>query len=202
MTATVTFVSRLGDHHNQLKLRELCIYLLLIALFTFLGALIWIGFRYSTPQSKLVLLGNLADFPPNTEPYRVVNEAANVYVVNLGEQLLALDPYTPQSQRCRVLWVAPNHRFEDPCSGAKFALNGGYLEGPAWGHLARYAIQNFGDGKLSVDLTTAIVETKTEFIQRCLIAQQDNALRSAENRLWGEESDEDFCAHFWDAASH
>jgi hypothetical protein len=75
-----------------------------------------------------------------------------------------------------VRWISASQRFEDPCSGSKFAINGGYLEGPAWSHLIRYPVQIEGD-TLSIDLSRQLEETKIEFSERCFQAQRQRSAR-------------------------
>jgi cytochrome b6-f complex iron-sulfur subunit len=50
-------------------------------------------------------------------------------------------------EHCFVKWVPLNHRYECPCHGAKFELDGTYIEGPAPRHLDRFLITvTFADG--------------------------------------------------------
>ncbi|NJL93649.1 MAG: Rieske 2Fe-2S domain-containing protein [Anaerolineae bacterium] len=42
---------------------------------------------------------------------------------------------------CLFRWVDANHRFECPCHGSKFELNGRFIEGPAPRSLDRFAIE-------------------------------------------------------------
>jgi len=201
MSAAVAQRLSIDAEPKFLKLRELLIYLLMVALLILVGFATHILFRYAIPQPNLASLGNLTDFPVSAEPYRVVNEKIDVYLINTGEEWLAFDPRTPATEQCRVLWVPATRRFEDPCSGSKFARNGGYLEGPAWGHLARYTVQVTENGKLSIDLTAPLIDSQAEFVQRCLVAQHSDA-EPVLNRIWGDESDEQRCENFWQAMSH
>jgi cytochrome b6-f complex iron-sulfur subunit len=41
---------------------------------------------------------------------------------------------------CLYKWVPPNSRFECPCHGSKFELDGTYIEGPAPRSLDRFEI--------------------------------------------------------------
>jgi cytochrome b6-f complex iron-sulfur subunit len=48
---------------------------------------------------------------------------------------------------CLPKWVSTNNRFECPCHGSKFELNGRYIEGPAPRSLDRFAATiTFSDG--------------------------------------------------------
>lgn len=191
MTATATSVSSLGGKQNLLNRRELCLYLLLIALFTLIGTLIWIGFRYALPQPKLVVVGNLADFPPSNEPYRYVNDKVDVYIVNTENKLFAFVPKTPNVWQCKVRWVSANQRFEEPCLGAKFALTGAYLFGPGVRGLDRYNVHVTATNQLVVDLAQVMIESKEEWVNDCITfygTDQPIPPTSPNERWWGESS--------------
>ena len=44
-------------------------------------------------------------------------------------------------ETCTVKWVPGNNRFECPCCGSKFRLDGSYIEGPAQRFLDRFTIE-------------------------------------------------------------
>jgi cytochrome b6-f complex iron-sulfur subunit len=196
MNAAVAQELRSDVDPKNLKLREILSYLLMIVLLLLVGFATRMLFQYIIPEPTLVVLGSLIDFPVSAEPYHVVNEKADVYLFNTGEEWLALDLRTPHTEQCRVRWVSPNLRFEDPCSGSKFARNGGYLEGPAWGHLDRYAVQVTKNGNLSINLTAPLVDSQVEFVQRCLDALHSDA-EPALNRIWPDASEQQSCVSFW-----
>lgn len=52
---------------------------------------------------------------------------------------------------CLPKWTATTHRFECPCHGSKFELNGKYIEGPAPRSLDRFRVTlTFADGSEAV----------------------------------------------------
>lgn len=87
----------------------------------------------ATSSPPLTRLGTVDDFPPRSKPYYVALEEGRVWVVNLNGRLLALNAdYSSDSDRfsCKemVVWVPTNSRFEGPCSGDKFALDGRWIK--------------------------------------------------------------------------
>lgn len=67
-----------------------------------------------------------------------------------NDALIALDRYVP-TLGCVVKWIPSNHRFEEPCRGFKFELDGSHIEGMVRPHdLNRYFMTiTFDDGKIS-----------------------------------------------------
>jgi cytochrome b6-f complex iron-sulfur subunit len=50
-------------------------------------------------------------------------------------------------EHCLIKWIDLNHRYECPCHGSKFKIDGTYIEGPAPRHLDRYHMTiTFEDG--------------------------------------------------------
>lgn len=81
-----------------------------------------------TPPSRYVHLGAVSDFPPGDAPYIFNSKSDWLYVVNTGDELLALNPRLAIGNwNCLVIWINTNERFEDPCSGAKLSLTGTWL---------------------------------------------------------------------------
>lgn len=54
--------------------------------------------------------------------------------------MVALHKECP-ARRCLYAWVNNNGRFECPCSGSKFELDGTYIEGPSPRSLDRYELK-------------------------------------------------------------
>jgi hypothetical protein len=67
-----------------------------------------------------------------------------------NDALIALDMYVP-TLGCVVKWIPYNHRFEEPCRGFKFELDGSHIEGMVRPHdLNRYFMTiTFSDGQIS-----------------------------------------------------
>lgn len=57
---------------------------------------------------------------------------------------------------CLPKWVQTNGRFECPCHGSKFELDGGYIEGPAPRRLDRFAVTiTFDNGETATNSATS-----------------------------------------------
>jgi hypothetical protein len=113
------------DNTSNISLRESIGYLWLgtigLTICLGFGLLVW----FAQPQEPVILLGRLNDFQPNQPTYQALSTELAVYVVNLDGQLLAWDAWPALPKRCsQMAWVPFNHRFEDPCSGAKWCLDG------------------------------------------------------------------------------
>ena len=77
---------------------------------------------------------------PNTVP------EGRMHLVNVEEGFLALYAVCTHLG-CLPKWSVVNHRFECPCHGSKFQLNGVYIEGPAPRGLDRFVVTiKFADG--------------------------------------------------------
>jgi cytochrome b6-f complex iron-sulfur subunit len=65
-------------------------------------------------------------------------------------RLFAFDAHCTY-RRCIIKWVYANHRFECPCPGSKYTIDGVVIEGPAPRNLDYYPIEKFDDGTIRVD---------------------------------------------------
>lgn len=150
------------------------------AMFYFwLAALLWLGVALtgvliwsvsSASISPLVRVGAVADFPPRARPYSLPIEikgqpSVRVYLVNMGAEIIALNAtYTSSQFSCteRVVWVPTNGRFEGPCTGDKFALDGKWIS--VMGEVKR-GLQSFPveirEGEIWVDVSQAILGNET-----------------------------------------
>lgn len=152
------------------------------AMFYFwLAALLWLGMALvgvliwsvsSASISPLVRVGAVADFPPRARPYSLPIEikgqpSVGVYLVNTGAEILALNAKninTLASYPCeeRIVWVPVNGRFEGPCTGDKFALDGKWIS--VRGEVKR-GLQSFPveirEGEIWVDVSQAILGNET-----------------------------------------
>lgn len=119
--------------------RELLYYLLfatVVLSVIFLGGLALWYLRPVTPSSR-VLLGRVEDFPVSSTPYKQIVEADGriipLWVVHTPEQLTVFSGLVPtpaewRFSTCPYAWNQDTQRFEDPCTGAKFALTGEILD--------------------------------------------------------------------------
>jgi len=96
-------------------------------------------FAFAFPQSHLVEIGALEDFPPAGDPYEIW-DPVHAYVVNDGAQLIVIDPHiqTPNSYTAR--WNRQEQKFIDPQTGAWYTLTGRLTRGPALIDLPRYPL--------------------------------------------------------------
>ena len=175
--------------HKQLRER-LC-YLLLLSLgFTMIAmfaALLW----YAIPPPGDVYVGKLADFPVADAPYRfLLPDERPVFIINDGKAIYALDGIGTHLFHCRLIWRKPaphitetdgKARFEDPCAGGSFALNGGYQFGPSPIHMDRFKLRIDALNRVYVDPQVRLSESREEYFTRCYEAQIEPNRRSEFN---------------------
>ena len=109
-----------------MRKRELASWVGLAALGVFLIALCAVVGWSILPRERRLPLGTQAEFPVDKPQARALDPGIHVFVVNLHGQLIAWDSKAPVTKgtRCNYKWVPTNHRFEDPCSGNKWCLDG------------------------------------------------------------------------------
>lgn len=110
------------------------------------AALIW----FALPRFKEGTFGGIFTLtpdklpPPNNPPYQ---EASGRFWVSNTDQGVVTLYGVCTHLGCLPKWSETNFRFECPCHGSKFALNGDYIEGPAPRNLDRFvATVYFTDG--------------------------------------------------------
>ena len=110
------------------------------------AGLIW----FALPRFKEGEFGG--DFPFTPEDVPEVGVApktvpeGRLHLVNIEEGLVSLYAVCTHLG-CLPKWSDVNHRFECPCHGSKFELNGDYIEGPAPRGLDRFSTTVvFADG--------------------------------------------------------
>lgn len=146
-----------------------------------LAALLWLGIALvavivwavvSVSGTRLTRLGLVADFPPRAQPYYLLVEIKGqpfvaVYLVNTGAQILALNAENTSRNSLfscseRVVWVPINKRFEGPCTGNKFALDGKWISSF---NNPRRGLDSFPlevrDGEIWLDLNQSILGDET-----------------------------------------
>ena len=108
-----------------MKTRELAGWMWIAALcgtMTAIGAAV---FWAAIPRERVIPLGYKSDFPIGQPVYRALDPDIVIYLVNLDGQLIAWDGHPPLAQPCSLIkWVPTTNRFEDPCSGDKWCLDG------------------------------------------------------------------------------
>lgn len=121
------------------------------------GAILW----FALPRFKAGEFGGafavpVEKIPPPDSPEPVDFPDGRFWLINAGEKI-ANDPRTPPGYvtgmgvvaiykicvhlGCLYKWVPTNNRFECPCHGSKYLLNGVRLEGPARRNLDRFIIE-------------------------------------------------------------
>lgn len=97
-------------------------------------------------------LGDLGKYQPNTATYVM---AGRLYVVNTGKNILALSQKCPHLG-CRVPFNDKTGRFECPCHGSVFTLDGTRVQGPTPRGMDQYQLSVDKSGELVVDLSKKI----------------------------------------------
>ena len=110
------------------------------------AGLIW----FALPRFKEGTFGGVFSFPPDKVPQAgtapVSEPAGRFWVSNPPEGLVVLYAVCTHLG-CLPKWVDQNNRFECPCHGSKFELNGKYIEGPAPRSMDRFQTTiTFDDG--------------------------------------------------------
>ncbi len=95
-------------------------------------------------------IGTVGDKLPKADSGPVAYSDVKTWIVNVGpagaaagggkEGLVALYKVCVHLG-CLYAWVDSNHRFECPCHGSKYQLDGTYIEGPAPRDLDRFVVQ-------------------------------------------------------------
>jgi cytochrome b6-f complex iron-sulfur subunit len=110
------------------------------------AGIIW----FALPRFKAGTFGGVFPFPadkvPQADTAPVSEPAGRFWVSNANEGLVVLYAVCTHLG-CLPKWVDVNHRFECPCHGSKFQLNGTYIEGPAPRSMDRFKTTiTFTDG--------------------------------------------------------
>ncbi len=82
-----------------------------------------VSYWYLRPHEEPVPVANIADLEPGDPILRDVDSDLAVYLVQIDGEIRAWDASSPIS-RCTFVWVTFNRRFIDPCSGAKWCVDG------------------------------------------------------------------------------
>jgi hypothetical protein len=137
--------------------REILSYLLILsalALTLGIGAAL---IQYLTPDRPTVSIGSVSEYPPGAEPRWVAVGTWQFWVVNLDGEIVVFNPVsTLRSLPCRVKWTS-NQRFESPCGGEKFEIDGTWAFGPAPRDMDRYGYTIDERGQIMVDVWDVIL---------------------------------------------
>ena len=150
--------------------RDTSLYGLIILIALFFAILAGLSIWSNNPTDEppvLVSVGKLSDFPVTDDetgearPYRVqLEEPVYVWVANLDGEIQVYSPYATMPWRtehgelgCRYKWSTSTGRFEDPCSGSKYRLDGVIISGPATRDLDYYTVTVEPNGEILIDVS-------------------------------------------------
>jgi cytochrome b6-f complex iron-sulfur subunit len=103
------------------------------------GAVLWFAFpRFREGEFGGIFSVPVSSLPqPNSGPLEIPE--VKLWLVNTDQGMLGIYKVCTHLG-CLYKWVPPNSRFECPCHGSKFELDGTYIEGPAPRSLDRFEI--------------------------------------------------------------
>ena len=135
---------------------------------------------FTDPQ--LIMVGNLEQYLPNSVPYRI--DSAESWLVNINGALHAYPQHLtqPDGSTCMYAWNQANSRFEDPCSGAAFRLNGAALRRPIEHDLDQYEV--------IVEDTMVLINTGKITVGACRQLPEGNPINWPS---WTEEGEPPLC---------
>jgi hypothetical protein len=128
---------------------------LLISLISFGIILSTVIFHFAYPPKHEYLVGNISQYPPAGYPYSIEVDNKTMYLANTGNKILIYHWRTPGSAHCGYQWLDLEGAFIDPCTGARFSLDGTFLTGPPHRGLDRYSMRLEG-GQIIVDLSDTV----------------------------------------------
>ena len=123
---------------QPLNLRELTGYLFILALVLFAITMVWMLARMFQPRGdwhSLAVRSELSAEQPTLYPLDSVDgKPIHVWLAYNNGQWRAFDgvapTHAPYPQHCSFAWQPVTGHFEDPCSGARFDLDGKYFPNP------------------------------------------------------------------------
>jgi cytochrome b6-f complex iron-sulfur subunit len=102
------------------------------------AGIIW----FALPRFKEGTFGGIFNYPPEAVPAvpgsAPVNEPVGRFWMSNAENGVVALYNVCTHLGCLPKWVDSNNRFECPCHGSKYQLNGTYIEGPAPRSLDRF----------------------------------------------------------------
>ena len=119
----------------SLTWRELTGYLFILTLFALGVVFVWMLARMFEPRGDWHDLGSVQELSmrlPSIHPLVAADGTRiSVWLVKDDEHWFAFDGLTPSpyNVHCNYAWQPVTNRFEDPCTGVKYSLQGEYLIG-------------------------------------------------------------------------
>ena len=103
------------------------------------GAVLWFAYpRFREGEFGGLIPFKLTDLPElNVGPEAF--ESVKIWLINVDEGVMGIFKVCTHLG-CLYKWVPTNSRFECPCHGSKFHLDGTYIEGPAPRSLDRFVV--------------------------------------------------------------
>ncbi len=108
---------------SSLSRREFLYILWAAAFIVLIVSVAAVSYWYLRPHEEPVPVANVTDLESSDPLFRAIDDDLAVYIVRFDGEPRAWDAVSPVS-KCRFSWVVINHRFEDPCSGAKWCVDG------------------------------------------------------------------------------
>lgn len=109
------------------------------------GAVLWFAYpRFREGEFGGIFSLDVDDLPaPDSGPIEFPE--IKLWLVNTSQGMVGIYKVCTHLG-CLYKWVPTNHRFECPCHGSKFQLDGTYIEGPAPRNLDRFAVTLLDSG--------------------------------------------------------
>lgn len=124
--------------------REFLFYIWASSMALSLGGATGILFWFAYPRFREGEFGGTFTVPigelPQTGAAPVDRPEGRFWLVNVAEGAIAIYKVCPHLG-CLYKWVPSNTRFECPCHGSKYELDGAYIEGPAPRGLDRFRME-------------------------------------------------------------
>ena len=138
-------------HTLRVNRRELLNYAWAASIALFMAEAGVVTYLFALPRFKEGEFGGVftldAGAPPPVGAAPVDNPEARFWLSNTENGVLALHKVCTHLG-CLYNWVATTFRFECPCHGSKFEIDGTYIEGPAPRDLDRFVVTALdADGK-------------------------------------------------------
>ncbi|MGB1251656.1 MAG: ubiquinol-cytochrome c reductase iron-sulfur subunit [Candidatus Promineifilaceae bacterium] len=145
--------------------RETSYYLLFATMGMFAVMLLVGSYWMLLPRANLpISIGTIEQYPPSDTPYKLTGVAG--WLVNIdGEFSIFHNLSTYQSEKalstqrfCPYAWNIANMRFEDPCWGSKYWLDGTVIDAPATRDLDQYRFK-IRRGEIFVEAHQLVIGT-------------------------------------------
>lgn len=82
-----------------------------------------VTFIFLRPDPSPLAIAPIESIKDGAPELFVLDPPIEVYLLTLAGEVQAFSARSPTSG-CRLVWVGINNRFEDPCSGAKWCIDG------------------------------------------------------------------------------